>query len=376
MRNISRKTPKSCQDYTMIFFPITMTAIFFMLCAVAGTAVAPGCSPITMIHLLVPAFGESSSVCESLPFWGDPAGMTLTATSSLAIAMHWVFVYRLDRLGEKLKNSGLLTDDSGLSHAIEKYKNGRMSHKGSQLALFSSCGVAAFFFYVHTHDRSQVFEDLSARTGGRLPPEHFEENWWMNWDSHPAITFAWLLLAATGGFFAVKQGLIYIYLAKVIRKSNGGWKFHYVSALKDENYGWKPVGEIINIVYVGFLDFAFATGVMFYVMRSEKGAQWPQYLVLGVGLLGLIFNFLALCLLISFTVKRHRGVLDHEKGLVLGRVSGPAQGDLAAYWMSYGTHLHLAPQRYPMSSRIKPLVALLPGIFALYRIIDELFEGV
>ncbi|MFA7765729.1 hypothetical protein [Streptomyces sp. NRRL S-448] len=369
-----RRAPKSCQDATMIIFPIIVTAGFFIACLVADTALAPECTPFTMLHLAIPAIGKGSGMCKSLPFWGDLASITLTMTASLIIAAHWVFVSRLQNLDKKLTDSGLMANESDFGEAIERYRKEWKAHWSLRVLLLLLCLSAAAFFYVHTHERSQVFASLSAQTSHLISAERFEATWWMNFENHPVITSLWLLLGATGGYFAVKQGLLYVYLIRVTRKANDKWGFEYVSALRDESFGWKPVGEIINIVYVGFVDFAFASAVLFYVMGSDQGARWPEYAILSLGALGLLFNLIALGILITFMMKKHHEIIEREKKRVLKKVSDPAESERAAYWMACGTHLHLAPQHYPMNSRLKPLIALTPGIFALYRIAAEIHK--
>ncbi|MFG2340158.1 hypothetical protein [Streptomyces yangpuensis] len=354
----------------MIIFPIVVTAGFLLACAAAGTAFAAHCSPFTMLHLAIPQFGESDGRCTSLPFWGDLASITLTITASLSIAVHFVLVARLQRLGENLAASGLVVDTGPLRRELEGHLLKWKCHPVLRGVLLLVCLIGAFFFYIRTHGRSQVFAALSKQTSGHISPEGFEESWWMNFENHRLITSFWLLLGAIGGYYAVKQGALYLYLIREIRRTD--WDFQYVPALKDENFGWKPVGEIINIVYVGFVNVAFASAVLFFVMGSDRGDNLPELAILTLGVLALLFNGVALGMLIKFMMKCHKGVIEREKMRVLEKTSDPAEPESSAYWMAYGTHLHLAPQSYPLRSRLKPLLALAPGVFALSRIFAEL----
>ncbi|MFD6114090.1 hypothetical protein ACFWG0_28890 [Streptomyces yangpuensis] len=365
-----RNASKSRQDAVMIIFPIVVTAGFFLACWSAGTAFAKNCDPLTMLQLAIPQIGEQGSKCESLPFWGDLASITLTITAALSIAVHFVLVARLQRLGEKLTASGLVVDTSELRSELEGHLLRWKCHPVLRIVLLLVCLLGSVFFYIRTHDRSQVFVGLSRQTSGHTSAESFENTWWMNFENHRYITSAWLLLGAIGGYYAVKQGALYLYLVREIRKTD--WEFQYVPALRDENFGWAPVGEIINIVYVGFVNFAFASAVLFYVMGSERGGNWPEFAILVLGVLALLFSAVALGMLIKFMVKNHRGVIDREKMRVLENASDPTEVESAAYWMAYGTHLHLAPQSYPLRSRLKPLLALAPGVFALSRVFAEL----
>ncbi|MFJ6783966.1 hypothetical protein [Streptomyces yangpuensis] len=230
-----RDASKTCQDAVMIVFPVVVTAGFLLACMGAGTAFASPCSPSTMLHLAIPQIGESDDTCTSLPFWGDLASITLTITASLSVAVHFVFVARLQRLGERLTATGLVVRTGQLRDELEGHLLKWKCHPVLRILLLLTCFLAAVFFYRHTHDKSQVFDALSEQTDDRISPEGFEESWWMNFGNHPFITSFWLLLGAAGGYYAVKQGALYLYLVREIRKTD--WEFQYVPALRDENFG-------------------------------------------------------------------------------------------------------------------------------------------
>ncbi|BFO14590.1 hypothetical protein SHKM778_09780 [Streptomyces sp. KM77-8] len=42
-------------------------------------------------------------------------------------------------------------------------------------------------------------------------------------------------------------------------RSRKHWVFQYVPRDRDDDFGWKPVGDVIAMVYLGFLNFTVSS---------------------------------------------------------------------------------------------------------------------
>lgn len=374
------------QAFFIPLVPIGVMSLVFAACGIAGVAKAPGCSLGTLLHLALPRFREAGTECESLPLIADLPSVALGFTSTLAMTIYLTLVKRLSQLKADLVESGLVDREelaSGeLSERLEILE--RKIHLGRAakflLALVSVAGSLGL--YLWSYDGGRAFADLAMVSESRPTEFVVQHSWWANYLERPALAAVWIAIGSIGIYFAVKQGYIYHCLVSSSVKSAKFWKFQYVSRARDDDFGWKPVGRVISMVYLGFLNFTISLTAAAYLLRGESG-DWKNPVVGVVALVGIWANLGVLFSLLYVMIRSHRKTVARERQEVseklkkieqVQRTDACADLELHGNLQIRGSILYEAPRWYPLRGKMRPIFSLAPILLALYKSATELSQ--
>jgi hypothetical protein len=363
--------------------PAVIMTLVWAACVAAGLATAPGCDPGTLLHVVVPAVGDSATECRTLPLTADLPSVALGFTSTLAMTLYLTLVSRLSRLKDDLVDSGLLRSETvrrgELARRLAGLETGIRIGRGAKslLALASVGGSAGL--YLWAYDGGRAFTDLSGLSTAHPSAESVRGSWWANYAENPMMAAVWIAIGSIGLYFAAKQGYIYQRLLAFSWGVRRLWDFQYVSRARDDDFGWKPVGRIVTMVYLGFLNFTVSLTAAAYLLRGESG-DWKNPFVALVALVGIWANAGILLALLTMMIRSHRATVERERlavaaGMTLLREEalrgGPGDEARLARLTAEGGLLYEAPRWYPLRGRLKPLFSLAPILLALYKFGEE-----
>lgn len=365
--------------------PLGIMTLVWAACNYYGVATAPHCSPGTLLHLAIPAARDDLTACRVLPLAADLPSVALGFTSSLAMSIYLTLIARLSRLKDDIVESGLVNASdfadgdlaTRLSELERTIRLGRSAKVG--LAALSVAGSAGLYLWAYRGGRA--FADLAIVSTSRPSTESIRASWWAHYDERPLLAAAWIAIGSLGLYFATKQGYIYQRLLSFSWGARKAWNFQYVSRARDDDFGWKPVGRIITMVYLGFLNFTVSLTAAAYLLRGESG-DWKNPVVAFVALLGIWANAGILIALLTVMIKNHRKVVARERLEVAreitrlqhvqtGKRAAERDAGLARF-TAQGTLLFEAPRWYPLRGKLKPVLSLAPVLLALYKFGVEL----
>ncbi|NNN34341.1 hypothetical protein HLK59_29050 [Streptomyces sp. S3(2020)] len=378
----AKVTPAGKAGQALFICAVPLGIMFFVwaACSYYGVATAPHCSPGTLLHLAIPAARDDLTACRILPLAADLPSVALGFTSSLAVSIYLTLIARLSRLKGDIVESGLVNASdftagaladrlSGLESGI---RLGRSAKAG--LAALSVGGSAGLYLWAYRGGRS--FTDLATVSASRPSAESIRTSWWANYHERPLLAAVWIVIGSLGLYFAAKQGYIYQRLLSFSWAARKAWNFQYVCRARDDDFGWKPVGRIITMVYLGFLNFTISLTAAAYLLRGESG-DWKNPVVAVVALLGIWANAGILVALLTVMIRNHRAVVARERLAVaaeIGRLQreeagvGALERDAGiARFTAQGVLLFEAPRWYPLRGKLKPVLSLAPVLLALYK---------
>ncbi|MEV7144507.1 hypothetical protein [Streptomyces tauricus] len=360
--------------------PLIIMTLVWAGCSYYGVASAPYCSPGTLLHLAIPAAKDDLTACRALPLAADLPSAALGFTSSLAVSIYLTLIARLSRLKGDIVESGLVnasdfaagalaTRLSGLENSI---RLGRSAKTG--LAALSIAGSSGLYLWAYQGGRS--FADLATVSASRSSAESIRISWWANYNERPVLAAVWIVIGSLGLYFAAKQGYIYQRLLSFSWSARKAWNFQYVCRARDDDFGWKPVGRIITMVYLGFLNFTVSLTAAAYLLRGESG-DWKNPVVAVVALLGIWANAGILIALLTVMIRNHRAVVARERIKVAAEIGRLQRGEVGAgvserdaslaRFTMQGALLFEAPRWYPLRGKLKPVLSLAPVLLALYK---------
>ncbi|MFD4129440.1 hypothetical protein ACFXKK_03190 [Streptomyces globisporus] len=312
----------------------------------------------------------------------DLPSVLLAFTSTLAVTIYLVLVRRLSGLVSGLVASGLVTRrfvERTLSRQLALVEGRLRVSARYKTAWAIVCCMVGVGFYWWTWENGRLFADLAGGPNSTASFETVRRTWWASYETYPLLAAAWVVMGAVGVYFATKQAYIYTQLAQFAWQSRSLWRFQYVPRSRDDDFGWKPVGDVIGIVYVGFLNFTFSVTALLYLLRGNSQAYWNP-VIAAFASVGTLTNATVVIALLWVMIRNHRATIlgrrkqtsralrRMEEGVrVRGRntsrhVHATAQGVL----------LSEAPRWYPLKGWLKPVFSLLPAAIALSRLVLEL----
>lgn len=363
--------------------PLGIMTLVWAACAAEGLATAPGCSPATLLHVAVPAAGDGVTACRTLPLVADLPSAALGFTSTLAVTLYLTLITRLARLKEEIVESGLVRSPDlaagDLARRLTALETRVRIGRPAKTALAFACVAGSAGLYFWAYDGGRAFTDLSAVSASHPSMESIRVSWWANYLEHPLMAAIWILIGSLGLYFAAKQGYIYQRLLAFSWGARGMWDFQYVSRAQNDDFGWKPVGRVITMVYLGFLNFTVSLTAAAYLLRGESG-DWKNPVVGVVALVGIWANAGILLALLTVMIRNHRSVVERQRSAVAAEIarvreearSGAVTDDARlALLTAEGGLLYEAPRWYPLRGRLKPIFSLLPILLTLYKFSEE-----
>lgn len=383
-------TPKSKvkQAFFIPSFPFVVMLAVFAACAAVGVESSRECPPSTLLHLAVPAFREHPSECRELPLVADLPSVALGVTSTLAVTLYLTLVRRLSRLQRDLVASGLVRP--------EKFKEGKLAEKLGRLngeirlgrlvkvVLLAVSAIGSGYLYWAAYKGGRAFSDLSEISRDHPSEDVLRASWWANYTEHPLLAATWIAVGTIGVYFAAKQAYIYQKILMFSIRSRKHWSFQYVPRDRDDDFGWKPVGDVNAMVYLGFLNFTVSLFAVAYILQGAPGKSGNT--VIGVmALVGIWANLGIVLALLWVMVKNHRKIIIRKRAEVKRRLlergdgtvasRGPSTGERDFSYLSVqGKLLYEAPRWYPLRGRLRPLLSVAPGLFAFYKAGAELIK--
>ncbi|MFF0449584.1 hypothetical protein ACFYT4_24755 [Streptomyces sp. NPDC004609] len=365
--------------------PLVIMALVRVACEIEKMATAPGCGPLTLLHLAFPAARDDVTDCRALPLTADLPSVALGFTSTLAMAIYLVLIARLSRLKDETVASGLVRESDfrtgDLAERLTKLDEGIRLGRAMKTALAAASIAGSVGLYLWAYRGGRAFADLAAVSAADPSVQSVRASWWANYTERPLLAAVWILIGSIGLYFATKQGYVYQRLLAFSWASRKAWAFQYVGRDRDDDFGWKPVGRIITMVYLGFLNFTVSLTAAAYLLRGESG-DWKNPVVGLVALIGIWANAGILVALLTVMIKSHRSIVERRRAEVAAEIvrlnesggpSGPAERYARLNYLSgQGTLLHETPRWYPLRGKLKPVFSLAPIVLALYKLGVEL----
>ncbi len=405
--------------------PLAVMGLVYGACAWIGVESSEDCPPSTLLHLAIPALQERPSECRELPLVADLPSVALGFTSTLAVTIYLILIKRLAGLQRGLVASGLVKS--------VKFREGRLAERLALLherirparwvkgVLLAFSFLGSCYLYWAAYKGGRAFSDLSAISREHPSEEVLRASWWANYEEHFGLALTWIGVGMFGIYFAAKQAYIYQKLVMFSINSRKHWEFQYVPRDRDDDFGWKPVGEVNAIVYLGFLNFAVSLFAVAYLLQGAPGGS-GNAVIGAMALLGILANLGIVLALLWVMVRNHRKIIVRKRAEVKRRlleregrtaasrglttsVRGGSRGKSvvrrraaarrrlprrsgaptaahgrcageteAAYLSVQGMLLSEAPRWYPLRGRLRPLLSVAPGLFAFYKAGGELVK--
>ncbi|MBT3154656.1 hypothetical protein HTV45_27930 [Streptomyces sp. CHD11] len=404
-------TPKGRvgQAFFIFIVPLVVMGLVYAVCAWTGVESSEDCPASTLLHLAIPALQERPSECRELPLVADLPSVALGFTSTLAVTIYLTLIKRLGRLERGLVASGLVKSakfrEGQLAERLAALHEGiRIARRGRVVLLAFSIALSCYLYWA-AFKGGRAFSDLSAISREHPSEEVLRASWWANHEEHIGLAVTWIVVGAFGIYFAAKQAYIYGKLVGFSVGSRKYWEFQYVPRDRDDDFGWKPVGEINAMIYLGFLNFAVSLFAVAYLLQDAPGG-WGKAAIGAMALLGIVANLGVLLALLWVMVRNHRKIIMRNRAEVKRRLleregrlrasrelpahaggrspqrrggpiasKGPAVGEKEYSYLSVqGTLLFEAPRWYPLKGRLRPLLSVAPGLFAFYKAGAELVK--
>ncbi|MFI6284626.1 hypothetical protein ACIBCM_07690 [Streptomyces sp. NPDC051018] len=360
-------------------------ALVRIICEIERMATAPRCGPLTLLHLALPTERGDTTGCRTLPLTADLPSVALGFTSTLAMAVYLILITRLSRLKEEIVESGLVQNSDfrtgDLADRLTRLESGIRLGRAAKTALAAASIAGSAGLYTWAYRGGRAFTDLAAISSSDPSVQSVRESWWANYTERPLLAALWIGIGSIGLYFATKQGYVYQRLLAFSWASRKEWTFQYVGRDRDDDFGWKPVGRIITMVYLGFLNFTVSLTSAAYLLRGESG-DWKNPVVGLVALIGIWANAGILLALLTVMIKSHRSIVERRRLELAAEIarlhesgggSGPAERYARLSYLSgQGALLHEAPRWYPLRGRLKPVFSLAPIVLALYKLGVEL----
>jgi hypothetical protein len=371
--------------WSLIIFPLGILGLIWMFTAIAGVAEAPNCN-VTQIFAHIVIRTHSSSVsCRSVPFTADIPSGVLCVTSASAVSIYFVFAARLRTLMPQLVDTGLVDQDAftkqPLLHVRRALERGVQVKLGIRFASYILCLGLGVALYRWTYLNGEIFKNLAtlypAHSHKHPSPIDLRNMWWANYHSHPWLAAIWIIVGATGTYYAARQGYTYMIVGTFVLRVRKLFTVNYVPKWLDRDYGWRPLPIVISTAYIGALNFVISYTAVLYLLRGPGTGGFRNILLVLIAVIGVSANSIFL-LTIVFTIRTlHQSAVRRELSAVNTDMLAIQYGHRVhnserAYALVYAIDLVNSPQ-YPIQRRwVRIAVSAASGLLAIARLIAEI----
>ncbi|PRY43631.1 hypothetical protein [Umezawaea tangerina] len=368
------------QVTAIVAAPVLLLGALALVCLHRGVLGAAGCGPLRIAGLAVFGVEEPEVVCTSIPFGADIPSWTLGLTSSVAVALYLVLASRLRNIEGDLVATGLLDSDElskePLRGHMAKMRKGLSVSIATQLLFFLPVLLLGVLFYVFVNGHNHMFADLPLIQGAghvtQATESAYRESWWANWDRHPVLGVAWILIGSVGAYFAVKQGYLYWRLSKLFVKGAELAVLNYIPARLNRDHGWRPVGRVISLSYVAALNFLTSLIALLYMLKDPDAGLFRNLVLAGFAILGTGLNIRFVYSMISCVRQAHGKTVDIELNELNHSIERAGAVDAAVPLEIRGEQLASAPP-YPIKGRILRSLSFAPGLVAATKLVHDAF---
>lgn len=365
----------------MLYLTLIPMLTFGVVCLVAwisGVAYRPGCNSTS--NFMASLFFQpiNSSTCDSVPFLSDVPMIILSISCPFALVAYRLLRRRLASLFQALESTGLLSPldpTAAISRGIKRLERAVDLTPLRRIFLFVGSAGMVTWLYLQDLNEGNLFNTLArVAPDGTTNAEQLRATWWANYHQHPLLAALCILIGSVGVMYAFRAGWLYLRLGGVLfvtRKTPpDNLPTRYVPKWKDKSYGWSPVTAVLMLLYASTINFAISMIAIFDMLRNE-----PSTLAVAVffAALGIASNMAIILTSFFRMVAAHRAV---EKGLREELLKPAAQRSpsMTSEGYAFAAQDLAAWRRIPVASFVGSAIKILPGFYALFQFIRNLFR--
>jgi hypothetical protein len=290
-----------------------------------------------------------------------------------------------------LSQTGLLRQSSlteELSRAVKSLEYAVDMTVSRRAILFGASAIMTTWLYSRDLAQGHLF-DILAKVGadGRSNATVLRTTWWANYHHHFFFAFLCVSVGATGVYYALRAGWLYLILGVVLIRTSSTVQYLasygtrkatakylplcYVPTWLDKGYGWSPVTGALVLVYFSTVNFAVSMVAVFDMLQNER---WTLSVAIFFAALGIVSN-LTIILSSFIRISAAHKVTEERlrERLKLGLQQGSSQMNPGEYAVAAGDLSAWRP--VPVSSFSGSVVKVVPGIYAFIQFLRAFFEA-